>query len=102
MGYKFDNDTDWSVQLFRLLATVGAEPLREGSDMRKIAANFFMLALLGGCNPRPQAKATAPPPEVLVTDAISDTITDFEEFTGYTDAKNMVEVRARVTGYLDK
>ena len=55
-----------------------------------------------GCA-RTQAKpADPPPPEVLVTRPVVDEITDYEEFIGHTDAIFSVEVRARVTGYLDK
>src|SRR6187402_3436680 len=42
------------------------------------------------------------PPEVLVTSAITDEIIDFEDFTGHTESKNMIEIKARVTGHLDK
>ena len=42
------------------------------------------------------------PPEVLFTFPTTDEVTNYEEFIGHTDAVNTVEVRARVTGYLDK
>jgi len=61
----------------------------------------FSLMMLG-CTQKPMEKPAPKPPEVLVTEAVAETIVDFEEFTGHTEAKNMVEVRARVTGYLDK
>jgi RND family efflux transporter MFP subunit len=47
----------------------------------------------------------APPPvllKVVVTAPISREITDYEEFNGRAEAMKMVEIRARVTGYLDK
>ena len=63
----------------------------------------MLLSLLTlGCTPKPMEKPAAKPPEVLTTLAVSETIVDFEEFTGHTEAKNMIEIRARVTGYLDK
>jgi multidrug efflux system membrane fusion protein len=71
--------------------------------MRTQAVWLLLLTLLiPGCTPPPQAKPAAKPPEVLVTVAATQTIVDFEEFTGRTEAKNMVEVRALVTGNLDK
>jgi len=53
------------------------------------------------------AKTQAKPPEqkldeVLVSRPTSGEITDYEEFIGHTDAMYSVDVRARVTGYLDK
>lgn len=71
--------------------------------MRKLHVAFLALSfLLLGCNQpageKPQVKA----PEVLVTAAVVETITDFEDFTGHTEARNMIEIKSRVTGYLDK
>jgi len=46
---------------------------------------------------------TAPPPqEVYVALPVVQQITDTDVFTGRTEAVNTVEVRARVTGYLEK
>ena len=69
--------------------------------MRLGSIPFLMFSfLIIGCAQKPVEKPPAKPPEVLVTDAVTDTIVDFEEFTGHTEAKNMIEVKARVTGYL--
>ena len=59
-----------------------------------------LLAL--GCDSAPPPVAKTSPAVVLVSLPVTDEITDFEEFTGRTDAYQFVEVRARVTGYLDK
>lgn len=42
-----------------------------------------------------------PPPEVLVSLPLARDVTDYEDFPGRTDAVNSIEIRARVTGYLD-
>jgi RND family efflux transporter MFP subunit len=65
---------------------------------------FFILVVIGiaGCTAAPPNKPAAKPPEVLVAPASSQTITDYEEFTGRTESRNMIEVKARVTGYLDR
>ena len=63
---------------------------------------FLLVPLIPGCTQTSPPKLVAKPPEVLVTVAATQTIVDFEEFTGRTEAKNMVEVRALVTGNLDK
>lgn len=65
------------------------------------AAALLALAAAPGCR---QEAAKAPPtgpPEVLVSRPTDAEITDFEDFTGRLDAVRSVEVRARVTGYLE-
>jgi multidrug efflux system membrane fusion protein len=42
------------------------------------------------------------PPEVTVSQPIAQGITEWDEYTGRFDAVEAVEVRARVSGYLDK
>jgi multidrug efflux system membrane fusion protein len=55
-----------------------------------------------GCVKEPVKPPAIEPPGVLVTHPVVDEVTDYEEFIGHTDAISTVEVRARVTGYLDK
>ncbi|HTU27128.1 MAG TPA: efflux RND transporter periplasmic adaptor subunit [Pirellulales bacterium] len=54
----------------------------------------------------PPAAASAPPapkpPEVLFTLPTTAEITDYEDFTGRTVARRTIDIRARVTGYLDR
>ena len=63
---------------------------------------LFTAAVLG-CD---QAQHPQPPPpgaaEVLVSLPITREVTDYEEFPGQTEAIPMVEIRARVTGYLSR
>jgi len=57
---------------------------------------------VAGCQ-HDQAAAPPPkPPTVKVSLPLTDTVEDFEDFTGRTDAIFSVTVNARVTGYLDK
>src|SRR5205823_13638867 len=42
------------------------------------------------------------PPDVTIARAVSEPVTDFEEFTGRTEAVETVEVKAHYTGYLEK
>lgn len=46
--------------------------------------------------------ASGDPPEVMVARPVERPIIDYEEFTGRTDAVETVDVRARVTGFLEK
>jgi RND family efflux transporter MFP subunit len=68
---------------------------------------FGTLLLLGGllaagCTPPPPQMPPPRPPDVEVAEAVVDTITDYEVFYGKTQAEKEVDVRARVSGYLDK
>ncbi|MDR3637052.1 MAG: efflux RND transporter periplasmic adaptor subunit [Isosphaeraceae bacterium] len=72
-------------------------------------AKLLNLSILGlaavaivGCNDdKPVAKKAAPP-IVTVAQPVEKEIVEHEEFTGRTDAVLTVDVRARVTGYLEK
>jgi RND family efflux transporter MFP subunit len=55
-----------------------------------------------GCGGRPPAIAPTGAPEVVVSQPVVKEIVDYEDFTGQTRALADVEVRARVTGYLEK
>src|SRR5882724_11115208 len=55
---------------------------------------------LAGCDSKPPAAAGAPPP-VTVARPIQKTITEWDEYTGRFAAVSTVEVRARVSGFID-
>lgn len=55
-----------------------------------------------GCSQEPIKPLATPPPVVTVSRATTESVRDYEEFTGTTTAVYTVEVRARVTGYLEK
>jgi RND family efflux transporter MFP subunit len=69
-----------------------------------IAAAAIAAAGLAGCGQQQQQqqKASPPPPAVTVAAPIQRAITDFDEYVGRFVAVDSVEVRARVSGYLDK
>ena len=62
---------------------------------------LFVLMLPAACSKQP-AYVPPPPPRVTIEQPVSRVVTDFLEATGNTDAVNTVQLRARVTGYLDK
>ncbi len=69
-----------------------------------VAASPCLLVLaLAGCNSAaaPANGAKAPPPEVTVSAAIAKTVTDYEDFPARVEGVNSVEIKARVTGYLE-
>lgn len=58
--------------------------------------------VISGCRPPAAPPPPPKPPEVFVSFPIEEVVTETEEFTGRTMAVNTVEIRSRVTGYLDK
>jgi RND family efflux transporter MFP subunit len=82
------------------------DALRDGA--RAPASGLHALALAGvlalaGCDDGSgsQAGAAAPPPEVTVAHPRAERLVEWTEFTGRFEAVERVEVRARVSGYLN-
>ena len=78
--------------------------------MRYILASGWLVGGLlaclasGGCEPpkAPMMGGPKGPPEVEVSLPVNKEITDYEEFAGRLEAKESIQIRARVTGYLVK
>lgn len=69
----------------------------------KTAAGLVCLGLsLIGCQHETAKPSPPPPPEVMVSVPVEESVTEFEEVTGRTWATDTIEVRSRVSGYLDK
>ncbi|HZL87541.1 MAG TPA: efflux RND transporter periplasmic adaptor subunit [Pirellulaceae bacterium] len=64
------------------------------------AAAMFALPGFAGCNKAAPAASQQPVPKVTVTEVVSQETIDADEYTGQTEASEVVEVRARVFGYL--
>ncbi len=81
-------------------------PISDGSDMsRRIAFSAVALSCMvlsvSGCN-RVQKKPEPPPPmEVRTVLPTMEDVTEFEEFTGRTAGTEVIELRSRVSGYLN-
>jgi RND family efflux transporter MFP subunit len=59
--------------------------------------------LLAGCGPSGgDAQAAPPPPRVSVATVLQKRVKEWDEFTGRFQAVETVEVRPRVSGYIDK
>jgi len=57
---------------------------------------------LAGCGEGAPKQAAPPPPAVTVAKPQKQTVTDFDEYVGRFIAVDSVEIRARVSGYLQK
>jgi RND family efflux transporter MFP subunit len=68
--------------------------------LRRPQAILFALAL-GGCK-QPAAPAAPPPPVVSVVQPIMKEIIEWDEYIGRLESPESVELRARVSGYLEK
>ena len=68
---------------------------------RDILLACVLATLVASCGEGQKQGGAPPPPAVAVADPIKRTVTDFDEYVGRFTAINSVEVRARVSGYLD-
>src|SRR6266403_6321086 len=59
------------------------------------------LLLIGGCG-KSGGGAQPPPPQVSVAQVLEKRVKDWDEFTGRLQAVESVEIRPRVSGYIDK
>jgi RND family efflux transporter MFP subunit len=73
-----------------------------GFPSRRAVAITVLLAAFAGCAKAPEPAAKGKLPEVMVSLPVERMVLNNEEFTGRTDAKRSVTVRARVSGYLQK
>jgi RND family efflux transporter MFP subunit len=69
----------------------------------RVACLIVILApVLAGCGEDAPKQAAPPPPAVTVAKPARQTVTDYDEYVGRFVSVDMVEVRARVSGYLEK
>jgi multidrug efflux system membrane fusion protein len=65
-----------------------------------LASLILIANVLVGCDSKPAANA-APPPAVTVSHPLQKSITEWDEYTGRFTALETVEIRARVSGFID-
>src|SRR5947199_8770446 len=66
-----------------------------------VASLAAMLVLLCGCS-RQAARQSPPPPSVTVASVERKEVIEWDEFTGRTEPVESVEVRPRVSGYIQE
>ncbi|MGF1483349.1 MAG: efflux RND transporter periplasmic adaptor subunit [Opitutales bacterium] len=64
------------------------------------AIGALLACLFGGCSGE-EAPASPPPPTVTVATPLSQEITEYSDYTGRLEAVEQVDVRPRVSGYID-
>jgi RND family efflux transporter MFP subunit len=69
---------------------------------RRLAALLLLATLVASCGEQQKQGGGPPPPAVTVAKPIKRTVVDYDEYVGRFAAINSVEIRARVSGYLDK
>jgi multidrug efflux system membrane fusion protein len=63
----------------------------------------LMLALaLSACNEKQTQQSAPPPPTITAATVITDEVIEYSEYTGRLDSAQDVEIRARVSGYLNQ
>ena len=73
------------------------------STSRLMAAFVLLAPVLAGCGQgQPPGGGPPPPPKVTVAKPVQRAVTDHDEYVGRFVAVNSVEIRARVSGYLDQ
>ncbi|HEX9432871.1 MAG TPA: efflux RND transporter periplasmic adaptor subunit [Burkholderiales bacterium] len=90
-------------------ALVPIQTAKGANKMRSILVSFLGavlaiagLALLAGCT-KPQAQNAAPlPPEVSVIAVTPGPVTVYDEYVAQTQAPDTIEIRAQVTGLLER
>src|SRR5262245_60195326 len=81
------------------MSTAGARTSRIPPQLYVGPLILAASAALAGCKPKPQAP---PPPSVTVAPAVEREIADWDEFTGHFEAVDAVDVRPRVTGFVQR
>src|SRR5665213_715699 len=84
--------------LMRNKQVISSVSLIGGARAAVLLCAFATLVASCGESQKPPAP---PPPAVTVAEPVKRTVTDFDEYVGRFTAVNSVEVRARVSGYLD-
>lgn len=73
-------------------------------QIRTLICSMLLLAafVFSGCDKGKEAAVPPAPPKVTVAAPVVQDVTNYVYFTGYTEARKSVELRARVEGYLEK
>jgi RND family efflux transporter MFP subunit len=77
------------------------QPMRIPLALRRVGVAGILTFMLASCGEGQKQQAAPPPQQVTVAEPTKRTVSDFDEYVGRFVAVNSVEVRARVSGYLE-
>lgn len=69
--------------------------------LRRAGLVLALTTLVASCGEKQQQSGGPPPPAVTVAQPTKRVVSDYDEYVGRFTAVNTVEIRARVSGYLD-
>ncbi|HEY5781422.1 MAG TPA: efflux RND transporter periplasmic adaptor subunit [Lysobacter sp.] len=78
--------------------------VRSGTGFPLLALTAGLLAVLvmAGCSSQAEPNAAPPPPEVSVAQVLNKSVSEWDEFTGRVSAVETVDLRPRVSGYVER
>jgi hypothetical protein len=91
------------VPLFLIVKTMTSVRVVGRRGWQSLLANgslVFVVFLVAGCTSSTPATIAQPTPSVTVAAVESREIVDFDEYTGKTEASEIVEIRSRIFGFL--
>ena len=86
----------------RKLARSGAFRSGAGLPWMMLAASVVLVLAIAGCGSQASPGAAMPPPEVSVATVLSKQVRQWDDFTGRVAAVETVELRPRVSGYVQQ
>ncbi|WP_158781492.1 efflux RND transporter periplasmic adaptor subunit [Pantoea sp. BAV 3049] len=72
------------------------------TQLRLFALPLLSLVWLAGCDSKGAEQSAPPAPQVSVAEVQQKTVSQWDNFTGRIEAVQSVQLRPRVTGYIDK
>ena len=76
--------------------------MKASSRTLGLIALFAVIAAVSGCRGEAATESMPPPPEVSVATVLVKDVRPWDEFTGHIEAVGTVELRPRVSGYIDR
>ena len=75
---------------------------RSNNSLWRLPLAFAVLLVLGACGQAPEATQQMPAAKVSVAEVIEQPLNEWDEFTGRLEAPESVEIRPRVSGFIDQ